>query len=176
MKNLFVAFLMLAFTAGPVFSQHNEWSLFSSKEANVEAMFPGKPVLTKTGDKAPITYQIMLDRGDTAFILMTMDISLASANPTRETLKFAYDAGRDGLLKTFAGSKLMSERDMTIDGKFGREILVHTNDYYLRYRFFAHGNRLYEAGVATALTRKDEPSLQAEFDRFFDSFQIFRGR
>ncbi|HVG35587.1 MAG TPA: energy transducer TonB, partial [Pyrinomonadaceae bacterium] len=94
------------------------------------------------------------------------------------------DGGRDNMLAKDQGIKLISEKEMTLDGATGREMFVQQKDFIIRSRSFFVKGRLYQLAFGTLknlVFKTGQPSpnpqdrtelYEATANKFFDSFKL----
>jgi hypothetical protein len=136
---------------------------FAWKEGKLEVQFPAAPKESK--DKL----ELQLDGGKTVYTVMYNVIeALLKAPP--ETHKLIYDNTKENLVKSLNG-KLLSEKELKLEGATGREYQVETpNLGVYRTRIYIAGDRLYQQIL---LAPKDVTSGKAA-DTFFNSFKLIK--
>jgi hypothetical protein len=146
------------------------WREVISAQGRFRAVMP-QPVVERTRTMAspagPVT--------DTQYLRETdgknlgYSITFAEFSPTqvaKVSLEKIIDAGRDAMLKQYAG-KLEADRETERDGRRGREVIISVPG---RGRFLMHyyidGSRLYTLTVAGSTAALDSKEVQAFFDSF----------
>ncbi|HEX5706554.1 MAG TPA: hypothetical protein VFX96_04625 [Pyrinomonadaceae bacterium] len=119
--------VMFCFDARPALSQGGaaapKWETVKAGGMSID--MPGKPSRqTQTVQSAggPVEVHLIgIDRGSEGFMVSHNEFPAVIANALTDT-KTLLDAGRDGALKN-ADGKLISERDLTLGGHPGREVV-----------------------------------------------------
>ena len=65
----------------------------------------------------------------------------------------------------------MSQRDVSLNGKLGRELIVIFKETYITYRFYFIENRMFQAVTGVSVSHKDYKEVQQRTNKFLDSFQ-----
>ncbi len=151
-----------------------EWKEFVSEEGRFKVNFPGAPrqsfkeIDTQAGKAKTTIYSVALT--EDYFEVRYGDFP-AEPDVDRNNLKSYYDFIRDNTLK-LQSSTLLSERDLSLNGNPGRELVINFNENYTIYRFFLIGNRIFQTTTRVGISRKDDPQIQERSNKFQDSFQI----
>lgn len=151
-----------------------EWKELVSDEGRFSVLFPGIPkqslreVDTPNGKAKSPKFDVFLPDG--IFSVRYGDLPF-EPNVNPNDLKSYYDSIRSDTLKAQPAT-LISERDVWINGKLGRELVVELDGTYSMYRFILNGKRIYQANTVVKISRKDDPTAQAMSNKFLDSFQI----
>jgi len=160
------------------------WKEFRSAEGQFTVSLPGTPITdiatvgTPFGDLK--SHFLVLETG--TFLYYVSYVDLPAGPTTPEENKAALDQSRD---RALAKHRLISEKDITLDGIIGRELLVERNTgLILRGRFFYAKQRLYHVIITAPFNvvfRDGKPSPNAKdrtdlFEktsaRFLDSFKL----
>ena len=160
------------------------WKEFSSAEGQFTVLLPGTPkadIATVGTPVGPLKSRFfVLETG--TFLYYVSYVDLPEGPQTSEENKAALDKSRD---RALAKHVLISEKDITLDGIVGRELLVERDTgLILKGRFFYARQRLYHV-ILTAppnvVFRDGKPSPNAKdrtdlFEKtsakFFDSFKL----
>ena len=151
-----------------------EWKEFVSDEGRFKINFPDTPHQsfkendTPNGKVKTTIFDVALS--EDYFEIRYADF-LAEPDVDQNNLKRYYDFIRDNTLK-LQPSTLLSERDFSLNGKAGRELIINVNGTYIKYRLILIGRRMYQASTRVEISRKDDPQIQERTDKFLDSFQI----
>jgi hypothetical protein len=157
--------------AGPV------WQEFVSTEGEFKVSFPAAPEPGKItgplaeGVMAKATFQAMLP--GKAFLVRYEDRSNFPEIMEPHLLKDLYDTVRDSQVKA-ANTTLISEKDIAIGDRIGREIRLSTSGVELTNRIFLVAGRFYQVITSMAGNIANEKSTVEEQKKFFDSFVITR--
>lgn len=151
-----------------------EWKEFVSEEGRFKILFPGIPRQTfKENDtqagKAKTTI-FELPLSEDYFEIRYGDFP-AEPDVNQNDLKPYYDFIRDNTLR-LQQSTLLSERDISINGKLGRELVTNYNGTYIRHWLFLIGRRMYQASTRVEISRKDDSQIQERSNKFLDSLQF----
>ncbi len=153
------------------------WKTFVSPEGGFSVSMPGTPVKAGellTSDSGPLAhYSHTLKTSMAEYGVSYSDFPYAINEP--EQIKSSFDSGRDALLADMK-LRLTSERDITIDGFPGRQIVAESETYAFHDRFLAVNKRLYQV-VIVVPKGKQKPTELARFydstvDKFFGSFKL----
>lgn len=158
------------------------WKEFESTDGGFAVAFPGKPgfkthtVQALTGPLADHIHG--LDIGVAFFAATYTDMPFPVPAGDKELTNLGLDAGRDKALSG-AGSQLISEEPISLDGYIGRGIFYSSPGGSLtHYRAYIVGNRLYHLIVVSDDYRKspaeDRKFFKGLIDRFFASFKLTR--
>ena len=185
--------LLVALLCGSVVAQRRSgtkdgnasgWKEFSSAEGQFTVSLPGTPMADIASVGTPFgqlkSHFLVLETG--TFLYYVSYVDLPGGPETPEETKEALDMSRD---RALAKHRLISEKDITLDGILGRELLVQRDTgVILKGRFFYANQRLYHV-ILTAppnvVFRDGKPSPNAKdqtdlFEktsaRFFDSFKL----
>jgi TonB family protein len=170
--------------------EYNEraWKEFSPPAGGFTVLMPGTPDLTTIEVETPVgklphaRYAVIT--GTAAYLVSYTDHPYKSEDP--EAVKRALDAGRDNVLAQDPGMnvKLLSEREIALEGHAGREWLFHGNGFVLRARAYFVNGRIYQLVLSAPpnLAFKNgrpsaDPQDRTEFyemisARFLDSFKL----
>ena len=162
-----------------------DWKEFRSNEGQLLVSFPGTP---QTGVD---TVNTSTGPGKVYFLVLSVDQLLyyVSFNDTTESPRTpeehraALDANRD---RAVAKRRLLSEKEITVDGVAGREVILEQNGLISRGRFFYAKNRLYHlifsapadvafsTGIASANPADRTDLFEKSSTKFFDSFRFIK--
>lgn len=151
-----------------------EWKEFVSEEGRFKVTFPDTPRQsfkeneTQAGKVKTTIFSAALT--EDYFEVRYGDFP-AEPDVDRNNLKSYYDFIRDNTLK-LQPSTLLSERDLSLNGKPGRELVINLNETYTKYRLFLIGNRIFQTTTRVGISRKDDSEVQERSNKFLDSFQI----
>ena len=146
------------------------WREVISAQGNFRAVMP-QPVVERTRTMAspagPVTDTQLLRETDGKNL--GYSITFAEFSPTqvaKMSLEKIIDAGRDAMLKQYAG-QLEADRETERDGRRGREVIISVPG---RGRFLMHyyidGSRLYTLTVVGSTASLDSNEVRAFFDSF----------
>jgi TonB family protein len=164
----------------------NGWKEFSSTEGGFKILMPGTPSLTTqeiVSDLGmPLTVRFYQLSTTTSFFMVTYaDFPFQSDEV--DVVRKLLDGGRDNMLAKDKGIKLISEKEMTLDGAPGREMFVQQKDFIIRSRSFFVKGRFYQIAFGTlqslvfktgqlSLNPQDRTELyEATANKFLDSFK-----
>ncbi len=161
----------------PVEYGSQEWKEFSSPEGHFTILFPGKPREyvqppdTKAGRLEKRIYA--LETALATYIVAYDDLAPFSADPA--TIKQMLDSGRDQAIASEKG-KLLEEKNISLDGHPGREIVAETPEGILKTRVYVVRQRLYQIILFTPSSQmrsKESGQLdQSMTHKFFESFRL----
>lgn len=163
------------------------WKEFSSPEGGFSVSLPGTPrAQTQEVDSPPGTVSFrsyVLQTGTGVYDVSYSDLPIYSEDPAH--IRKGLDANRKALLKR-EGLKLLSEKEITFDGRPAREWLLLRGDEVVRRRLILVKERLYTLSLTTPLGVAFEtgrpgagPDDRTDFyeetsKKFFDSFRVTR--
>ncbi len=151
-----------------------EWKEFVSEEGKFKIIFPGIPRQTfkendTQGGKVKTTvFDVALTKD--YFEVRYGDFP-AEPDVNQNDLRPYYDFIRDNTLR-LQQSTLLRERDISINGMLGRELVTNYNGTYIRHWLFLIGRRMYQASTRVEISRKDDPQIQERSNKFLDSLQF----
>jgi len=162
----------------------NTWKPFISQEGSFEVAFPGTPAIITIPQDTPLgrlLIHVYVVRTTVAeFGISYIDVPAATAEP--QFVKDFLDGGRDQMVRD--GAVVISEKDMSLNGIKGRDLLVTVDGTIGHNRFFLIKGRLYSLSIATTpqtAFKSGKPSstesertdfYQTISGRFFGSFKI----
>ncbi len=172
----------------PAATEYNKsaWKEFSSAEGRFTVSMPGTATLT-TQEEAVGPLKIphaiyTLSTGAASYFVSYGDLPASSTDPA--LIKRSLDAGRDNALAENPSNKLLSEKDIVLDGHAGREWLVSASPYVFKARAYYVKGRLYQLMLAAPLNvvfnngrPSADPRDRTDFydmlsSRFLDSFKL----
>lgn len=136
--------------SSPVENDTNAWKEFSSTEAGFSILMPGIPesksLLINPG---MINYQSYgLQTASAGYLVTYSDLPVYSEDPA--LIKKALDESRESMLTSNVGMKLLSEKEITINGIPGREWLYEYAGKISRQRTIPVKDRLYHLVLLTS--------------------------
>ncbi len=174
----------------PAAIEYNEsaWKEFSSAAGRFKVLMPGTPDLTTievetaAGKLPHARYALITDTA--AYIVSYTDNPYSSEDPA--LVKRALDSGRDNVLAQdpSMGMKLLSEKEVVLEGHAGREWLFHSNDAVVRARAYFVNGRIYQlvhSGPPNLAFKNGRPSADPQdwtdfyeniSTKFLDSFKL----
>ena len=175
----------------PAAIEYNEraWKEFSSDAGGFTVLMPGTPTSTVEGvdtalGKIPQVH-FTLETGTAAYLVNYADFPVSSDDPAR--VSRALDAGRDTMLAEQPGTKLLSEKEIVLDGHPGREWVFRDDPNVLIVRAYFVKGRLYNLLIGASYNvafNSGRPSADPRdrtdlFERisakFLDSFKLTGG-
>lgn len=173
---LSVCLIVLAISAchGQKPGEQVVWKEFVSEAGKFKATFPGIPkedieeLDAKLGKRYTHWTEVLLPHKQFA-VSYTDYQSLPGMN--QEQLKANYDNLRD-LMLTQSNIKLVSERELWLKGRLGRELIFNGPNAVATSRMFLIGNRLYQAITTIEMPLTENEEAKKEAIRFLDSFQF----
>ena len=139
------------------------WARFEPEGAGFSVLMPGKPqeTITKRPNYTLHTFSVTLGRG--TYVATYSDYSPeAKLDPNTALIK-----NRDKFNKSF-DAKLISSREITLDGHAGLEFTSESPAVNLKSQLFLIGNRLFQTAT---MVFKDADQTSG-VDRFFGSFKF----
>jgi hypothetical protein len=161
-----VAGLLLLVFASAVAAQEEvppPWARFEPEGAGFSVLMPGKPqeTITKRPNYTLYTYAITFGRG--TYVATYSDYTPeAKLDPNTALIK-----NRDKFNKSF-DAKLLSSREITVDGHSGIEFTSESPTANLKSQLFLIGTRMYQTAT---MIFKDTDQTQG-VERFFSSFKF----
>lgn len=180
--------LAQTFDPPPAAIEYNKsaWKEFSSDEGRFTVSMPGKPTLTTREEvvgELKIPHSIhKLSTGTAAYIVSYGDLPHSTEDPA--AIKRILDGGRDNALAQNPSNKLLSEKDIALDGHIGREWFVSASPYVFKARAYYVKGRLYQLVVGAPMNvvfnngqPSTDPRDRTDFyemlsSRFLDSFKL----
>ena len=154
--------------------QSSIWKEFVSVEGKFKVMFPdipkksNKEIVGKLGKRQSYSFEV--SSTPTAFAVTYQDLpNLPTTN--QDSLKFLHDNLRDKALKE-TNSKLISGREIWLDGKLGRELIVTIDNQILTNRMYFVGNRQFQLTTSVDSSISTNEEIVSAVNTFLDSFQI----
>lgn len=153
------------------------WQEFVSEQGGFTVMLPGR--FTQTAERistpaGPVLMRTFQLRTATATYHVMYGDYPAQAND-RETMRRVYDGGRDAVLEA-PDVRLVSERELRVDGVLGRELTVELGETVMRGRYVMMGRRFYQVMVSTPKSRithvRGTDAFERECRQYLDSFRI----
>jgi hypothetical protein len=128
-------------------SKKAEWQEFSSPDGRFSITFPAKAeeeVKTLNTAEGPVEmHEYLATLGNRAFLATYSDYAKGEDEVKAETRLAGWRAG------VMKGRTLITEREMTVDGLPGRELIMDTPEgLQIQARAFYRGKRLFQALVA----------------------------
>lgn len=139
------------------------WARFEPEGAGFSVLMPGKPqeTITKRPNYTLYTYAITFGRG--TYVATYSDYTPeAKLDPNTALIK-----NRDKFNKSF-DAKLLSSREITIDGHSGIEFTSESPAANLKSQLFLIGNRMYQTATMIFKDADQAPGVE----RFFSSFKF----
>lgn len=173
MIKLGLIFLIALAFVPPICGQKIEWKVFTSAENGFSVAFPGKPNVFSQ-DARPVLgkeYKYGLEVAGQAFMVM-VNVTNFSLSLSESELGKLYDRGRDGGLTRLKDSKLIDERDITINGHFGRECMISDGELMVITRFFFYKGRLFQIATGMQVSQADNLEIKQRSTKFFESFAL----
>jgi hypothetical protein len=165
------------------------WKDFSPPDISFKVLMPGKPTYlvqqlpTRMGLIPQHIYYVKTGNGEYVVSYFELPTGSYDAQAIRKML----DGGRDNMLAQAKNNKLLSEREIKIEGYDGREMLVEDADAIFRNRAFVAGKRVYNIGLSmsrNAVFKTGRPSAnpadrtdfyETTSAKFLDSFKLIPG-
>lgn len=112
------AMLVFGLVASPLVAAEPkiDWVKLKNEGGRFEVQFPGKP--TDNSKAGAPQFVLEAEEGKVAFLTMANELPDVIDIKDKDVVKKMFDGGKDGLLKTFKGSKVVSERNVTFAGKY----------------------------------------------------------
>lgn len=147
------------------------WSEFVSPEGRFKVLLPAKPTkqtITLDTSKGQIVYNgFIASSGGIICIVNYADLPTPVTAPNE--IKTIFDEARNEFVKATEG-KLMSEKNISLEGNQGREFQIEMRGVKAKGRFYLVNRRFYQLAFMNAGlygTPSDD-----EVDKFLDSFKI----
>ena len=153
-----------------------EWKEFVSEEGGFKATFPFNPVKsikeTDGGNRKiqSVRFEISLAEPEIYLGVMYADFpNVPEMN--EEVFRTYYDNIRNGF-KIAKDTELISERDVRVNGKLGRELTLKGGNQITKYRTYLIGNRQFQVITSTTSNLMNTASIEKDVNKFLDSFQL----
>ncbi len=148
------------------------WMEYVAKadEGNFKILLPGKPVYAKASQKSgDVTYDVHIYTvpiPDAGSDMISISVMPNKEEPKPDDSAQALEWFEGNQLKT-PGTKLLSKKDIALDGKPGREFefSIASNDK-LKVKAAFIANNLYVVSVKNGMGKVKDAQLQAMFDSF----------
>lgn len=154
--------------------QNFNWKEFVSVEGKFKVSFPDVPkkfnheINEKLGKRQSYSFEVSFPQ--TGFAVTYQDLpNLPAMN--QDSLKLLQDNLREKSLKE-TNSKLISERNIWLDGKLGRETVVKINNQILIHRMYFTGNRQFQIVTSIDSSLSTNEEIINAVNKFLDSFQL----
>jgi hypothetical protein len=163
-------FVLFAVIATGLHAQ-DAWKEYSSKEYSMAYSMPADPTpRTKTldSDIGKLTiHSYLLDQGNCALVVAVIVYpdEVLQAVPAK-----VLAAGRDSMVSHFTNGKVVSEKEITIDGNPGIAFDFTSDQFHGTSRAYLVGKRLYQL---QSLAAAGTPLLPGT-DRFMNSFRLLK--
>jgi TonB family protein len=167
----------------------DNWKALVSMDGGFEVSMPGKPAYNTHQMETPSgkipRYSYLLKTNVGSYLVSYFDSPLSWDDP--KAVQRALDAERDGILAADKQRKLLSEREIRIEGYAGRELLIRDGDRIVRNRYFIARRRAFQiflnvprnVAFRTGVPSSDTADLTEFYEmivaRFFDSFKLIPG-
>jgi hypothetical protein len=157
----------LTFVAAPaVAPKPAPWPTTRAGGFSVQCPFPLKPIITLNPKRA-LSY-----RAEIPEVCFGLDLFAGGGNRTDTDYSIAFNGMRDQFLGSLYGAEVLSDRDITVNGCTGRDILI---SYMKGTKQFEAGMRLLggrgELGGAWVVLKSDKFSPD-DVNRFLNSFEL----
>lgn len=178
MKKLLLLFTFAILVADAAIAQEKpddrRWKEFTSQEGRFKVEFPGDPK-TVTADEDTPTGKVRGTRSsisiDGVGLMVMWSDSSGKQEKTDKALKEHYDKLRDVIIAK-PDRRLIFDRDVTVDGKLGREFAISTATQIVAFKIFVVGDRLYQLiGTQNIKPSADDAGLK-NIVRFFNSIRL----
>lgn len=149
-----------------------DWKELVSEEGKFKATFPGTPktsvdkIVAETEKTPNGSFEVQLPQR--WFGISYQD---SSKSLERDQVKARYDYLRDETLK-LPNTKLVTEREISLSGSLGREIVITLNKTIITNRMYLIGNRLFQITTTISPPLTEDKEVKKDSDRFLDSFQL----
>lgn len=174
---LTIVFLLFSACEAQTKGQKFNWKEVVPVEGKFKATFPASPTksiqeIVEGTEKAQLTFlKVSLIEPGITFSVSYADI-LHMPAMNQDDLKTFYKDHQDGFSK-IPIAKIMSARDVFVDGKLGLEMVLNYDDYGAVHtsRTYLIGKRLFQLGVTTKLSLMKDVEIKKGVDKFLDSFK-----
>jgi hypothetical protein len=166
-------FLLLLSTSLAQAIQNPDWINYNSAEGRYNVSLPVAPKLgsqesaTADGQKF-LQYMATVQQPDAIYLIGYFDHVPGTT--------FSADRARDGMVAAVKG-KLVSERNISLGGYAGRELLVSTKseetEYVIKVKFYDTESRVYVQQFLYPKASESE-AINTKAKKYFDSFQILQ--
>ena len=150
------------------------WTEFAFPDVGFKVSFPGVPKTTRKkalGENGPIDYlEASIGDKKTTFMATAADSPIVPDN-SDTALKKHYDELRDGLIAR-SSAKLISERDIRVSGRIGREISAIFASQIGVIRYFVVDGTFIQLITMRHESLKDDPTALKNVEQFLSSFQF----
>jgi hypothetical protein len=151
----------------------------SLEEGGFKANFPDVPRRSvsrnETGLGSPDIIEYTLDWGEVQYLVDFQDYQVSITDPSQ--LKASYDK-QSQFMRNNPVFKIVRERDVTLDGRPGREVVVELEGNIFWMRRFIFNQRNYKVEFVVAKDGKDTASIVNKWEKkateFLDSFKVVK--
>lgn len=176
MKSLIVLLALTLLFGSASFGQEPAWKEFVSEKLNFSVRFPGDP--TEKRGKTPKLgddwYAYVVSGGGRNFTVRVDELGKGYTNISDAGLSSVYEHARQRSLSGLKGSKLISDTEVRVDGRLGREVRVANDNVFFVYRVFAADDRYYQITYAVRKSVENESMLNETLKTFLDSFRFLK--
>jgi hypothetical protein len=150
------------------------WQSFSPPAGRFAVLLPGEPKAAKTvseTQRGPIqTHTFTIEVGPNTYAVSWFD--LPGVLPRGPQIRATLDGGQKGLLDKLGRVKVLKDKEISIDGFPGKEVVVENAErhYTLTARLYLVGQRIYTLLASAPLGQDDAPDVRV----FFGSFRLLR--
>src|SRR5262249_41257087 len=149
------------------------WVKYASSDGHYSVLLPSLPKLStqesKTADGVPFLQYMASSMTDKV-------VCLIGYFDYAQGTTFSFDRARDGFVGAVNG-RLLAETAVSLEGYPGRAFIVQgvANDgtpYKMRVRIYEVKNRVYVVQFIMSTTQENDPAVNVEARRYFDSFSV----
>ena len=169
LKSYVVVLLLLVCAVSVSAQSAANWTEFADGELGLKVSFPGaiarttEMMETDSGKKFTVNY--ISKAGGAEFSVTATDMPEGKDVPA----KALFDGGRDGLLSVGTDTKATLDKDIKVDGRAARDLMVASKDFVMRMRLFYVDGRLYQILVTIPPALSKDAKVTADTAKFIDS-------
>ena len=150
-------------------------TVIESAEGRFKAVFPSSPVETTSRKEGPKGEYLVVEFFSVvdpyaAFMITYTDFP-KPARANQDELRAYYDRYCATIIEK-AGARLITERDVVLSQKLGREMELVVGDQTVNYRVYNVGPRLYQTMSSFSSATPVEFGIKKIAITFLDSFQL----
>jgi hypothetical protein len=151
----------------------SDWEVYSPEGETFSVKFPGTPAVQNKTEKTPfgnIRMKLYFDQsGSTAYSVVAMELPKAVQAEMAKDLTSALDGAGLGFIKG-SGGKLISQKDVKVDGAEGRELEATVLDgaSKVRCQVVLTNDRM----IMLMVMAPADEDVSAEAAAYFGSFKI----
>lgn len=157
----------------PAQARRSTWKQFTSTKGRFSVLMPGTPKQLRLTQQTPIgamdVYGFVVEQNQktVGYVVMYADFPVNLAQ--RVNPKQIFNGGRDRVLTMMQG-KLLSQRDVRLQGYPGKEFTYEAKGSIVKHRLYLVNRRLYQ--IIAGTNKNQQQSLSRSTTGFLNSFKL----